>query len=206
MNSIGRFLRATLVGGVLFVLPLVFVVHLIVQATRMTSAALAPLRPYMPAERLVGVLIEDALAILAVLLVFFAAGLFVGTRVGRRVSEGLEDKVLHQIPGFTYYKTLAQGIAGLDSRLKPALVRLDDSWVLAFAGSRHKSGLFPVYVPGSPTPASGTLCFVTEERIRRLDVPVTAVVSCLLKLGTGADRLLDRAFPEPLPDDRPAHP
>lgn len=195
MRSIGQFLRATLIGGVLFVLPLVFVVHLVIQATRMSAALLAPLRPYLPAERMAGVLLEDLLAILAVLALFFVAGLFVGTRVGRSVSERLEDKVLHQIPGFTYYKTLAQGIAGLDSELKPALVRLDDSWVLAFAGARHASGLYPVYLPGSPTPSTGSLCFVTEERIRRLEVPVTEVVSCLLKLGTGADRLLDHAFP-----------
>ncbi len=194
MQSIGRFLRATLIGGVVFVLPLIFVIHLVVQATRMSSALLAPVRPHLPSGRLAGVLIEDALAILAVLALFFVAGLFVGTRVGRTLSDRLEDKLLHQIPGFTYYKTLAQGIAGLDSQLKPALVQLDDSWVLAFAGSRHASGLYPVYVPGSPTPATGSLCFVTEERIRRLDVPVTTVVSCLVKLGAGADQLLDRAF------------
>jgi uncharacterized membrane protein len=201
MNSIRHFLRATLIGGVLFVLPLVFVIHLIIEATKMSAALLTPLQPYMPPDRIAGVLLQDALALLAVLVVFFVAGLFVGTKVGRRVSESLEDKVLHQIPGFTYYKTLAQGIVGLDSQLKPALVRLDDSWVLAFAGSRHRSGLYPVYVPGSPTPASGTLCFVTDERIRRLDVPVTKVVSCLLKLGVGADQLLDRAFLEESADE-----
>ena len=41
----------------------------------------------LPAEKMAGVVAADVLAILTIVLLCFLAGLFVGTRIGRRLSE-----------------------------------------------------------------------------------------------------------------------
>ena len=96
-------------------------------------------------------------------------------------------------PGFTFVKTIAQGLAGLQSgsELSVALARIEDAWMLSFVVERHPSGLFTGFVPSAPTPAAGSIYYLTEDRLKLLDVPVSAAIGCIMRLGTGSLELLD---------------
>jgi uncharacterized membrane protein len=97
------------------------------------------------------------------------------------------------VPGFTFFKTIAQGIAGLEveSELAVALARIEDAWVISFVVERHASGLFTVFVPSAPTPAAGSIYYLTADRLRMLNVPVSAAVACIMRLGVGSRDLLN---------------
>lgn len=196
MKAILKFVKATLVGGILFVVPLVVMVLLVREAIRLTSDALRPVADLIPAEKVVGVVLVDLLAGLAILALCFAAGLFVGTRPGRAVSDRLEQLVLRRVPGFTFLKNVTHGLAGLEkeTELKVALARIEEAWVIAFVVERHGNGLFTVFVPSAPTPAAGTIYILTEDRIKLLDVPVLAAVACIMQLGVGSRELVEGAF------------
>jgi len=45
-------------------------------------------------------------------------------------------------------------------------------------------------VPSAPTPAVGTIYYLTEDRVRRLDVPVQAAAKLIMRLGVGSAELL----------------
>src|SRR4051794_20323311 len=121
----------------------------------------------------------------------FMAGLFVGTHPGRRVRDGLEERVLRHVPGFMFVKSLTHGFAGLreETGLSVALARFDDAWVLAFVVERHANGLCTVFVPSAPTPAAGSIYFMAEDRIKPLDVPVLSAMACIMRLGVGSREL-----------------
>jgi uncharacterized membrane protein len=72
-----------------------------------------------------------------------------------------------------------------------ALARIEDAWVLSFVVERHPSGLFTVFVPSAPTPAAGSIYYLTAERLKLLDVPVSTAVGCIMRLGIGSHELLD---------------
>jgi uncharacterized membrane protein len=76
-----------------------------------------------------------------------------------------------------------------------ALARMDDGLLLAFVIEQHKSGLLTVFIPSAPTPAAGTVYYMTEDRIQRLDVSVAAAVGCIMRLGVGSGELLDKVLP-----------
>lgn len=195
MRAIGRFFKATFVGGLLFVVPLVLIALLVREAYRFTAEALRPVAELMPAEKVMGVVVADLLAVAAVVALCFALGLFVGTRAGRAVSDRLERLVLQRVPGFTLVKSVTRGLAGLETGagLSAALARFDDGWVLAFVIERHADGLVTIFVPSAPTPAAGSIWFVTADRVKALDVPVMEAVACIMRLGVGARELLEGA-------------
>lgn len=80
-----------------------------------------------------------------------------------------------------------------DHEVKVALANLDYAWVIAFIVEEQANGLLTVFVPSAPTPTAGSLYFLREEQLRRVDVPMSEAIHCLMQLGVGARSLLARA-------------
>ena len=58
------------------------------------------------------------------------AGLAIRTRTGGRLNAQLEQVILRRVPGFTFVKTIAQGLTGLESGFERsvALARIEDAY------------------------------------------------------------------------------
>lgn len=190
-----QFLKSTLVGGLLFVLPLLVVLLVVRHSVKLLAEALQPVAELLPARQFAGIVAADLLALAAVVFLCFAAGFFVGTGIGRRMNDRLEQIVLRKVPGYTLLKGAAHGLAGLESKseLVVALARIEEAWVLAFIVERHGDGLSTVFVPSAPTPAAGSIYYLTEDRLRRIDVPVAEAMACVMRLGVGSREMLARA-------------
>lgn len=183
----------------MFVLPVFVVLVVIRQALQITADVLRPIAHLMPTEKVVGLVVVDLLAIAAIVVLCFLAGLLVGTRLGRRISNRLEHLILRKVPGYTLFKGAAYGLAGLEakSELSVALARIEDAWMLAFVVERHASGLFTVFVPSAPTPAAGSIYYLPADRVKLLDVPVADAMACVMRLGIGSRELLEHVSLEP---------
>ena len=83
MRHVGRFLLVTLVQGILFLVPLVLVAVLAREGYQMLRRLSQPVARLLPDDRFFGVLAEDLVSIVAIIVLFLIAGLFVGTRPGR---------------------------------------------------------------------------------------------------------------------------
>jgi len=83
---------------------------------------------------------------------------------------------LGKIPGYT----LLRGIVGdpenlsENAKLKVALANIDDAWLLSFIVEELPDGMLAVFVPSAPTPTAGNVYLMTEQQVKRLDVPVAA--------------------------------
>jgi uncharacterized membrane protein len=51
-----------------------------------------------------------------------------------------------------------------------------------------------VFVPSAPTPA-GSIDDLTEDGVKPLDVPVSAALGCIMRLGVGSHEPFDRRPP-----------
>jgi uncharacterized membrane protein len=204
MKAIIEFVKTTLVGGFLFLVPVVLVFVLVGKALQLTGEVLAPVSRLVPVEAVAGIVVLDLLAVTAVIGLCFAVGLFVRTRAGSALGDRLEHAVLGRVPGFALVKSITRGMVGLESgsEVSVALARIEDAWVLSFVLEQHASGLFTVFVPSAPTPAVGSIYYLTEDRLRRLDIPVSEAVACIMRLGVGSRDLLERQ--RQLPDEQSA--
>jgi uncharacterized membrane protein len=187
------FVKTTLVGGFLFLIPLGVAIFVLGKVLDAAAKLAQPVAKLFPVERLVGVALEELVAILALLLLAFLAGLLAQTEFGTRMNERIEQLILRKMPGYTLLKSVARGATNIggDSDLKVALANIDDAWLLSFIVEQHADGMLTVFVPSAPTPTAGNVYFMTEQQVRRIDVPVAAAVKCIMQLGVGSRRLLE---------------
>jgi uncharacterized membrane protein len=132
------------------------------------------------------------------IIVSFVLGLLALTRPARATVSWLEGAILSKIPGYTLLKGAGESFLGQERgvRYPLILVRTRESWQFGFLVERLEDGHVAVYLPGAPNPLSGSVMFMSPERIRPCDVPVAAALRCLREMGGGSHALL-RELPKP---------
>ncbi len=193
MRPLARIVSTTVIGGVLFLMPLLVVLWLGKQAVALTQRALTPVAHLFTGD-LLGVALIDVAVLLAIVAACFVAGLVARTAMGQDLNQRLERVVLGRIPGFTLVKSAAQGLMGLQTGtdVQSALAMVEDAWVPAFVMEHHANGIMTVFVPSVPTPAAGTVYMLGPERVRILEhVPVTSMVSVVMRLGVGLREVVE---------------
>jgi uncharacterized membrane protein len=194
MRYVGRLLLVTLVRGILFLVPVILIAVLAREGYQMLRRISQPIARLLPQEHIFGILAEDLISIVALVLVFLIAGVFVGTRPGRLVSDRLERTVLYRVPGYLLVRGAVGNFPGLNSETppEPAMVETDDGWAFALIVERQPPGFCTVFLPDAPTPTSGAVRIVEVRRVRPLDAPMLNLLACLTRSGTGAGALAGR--------------
>ncbi len=190
-------LKTTLVGGLVFLLPLIVILALLGKALALVVKAAAPIAAAIPAERIGGVAIGTAVGILLLLAICYGAGLLARAAVGRVWSASFEDKLHAIYPRYTVIKGMTQGLRGAagHGELKPVLVRFDDRQAIGYEVERTADGRAVVFLPGAPDPWSGKLAIVAPERVEAIAATVKQVNTSLTGIGKGMAGLLDAKLP-----------
>ncbi len=157
VRHFSRLLLVTLVQGVLFLVPIVIVTVLAREGYQMLRRLARPVARLLPGDRVLGFLAEDLISVVAIALVFPIAGLFVGTRPGRLLSERLERSVLYRVPGYLLVRGAVGSFPGLsgETRPEPSLVETDDGWAFALLVERGPRGSARSSCPTRPRPRAG---------------------------------------------------
>jgi uncharacterized membrane protein len=184
MKTLADFLRMTLVGSLLVVLPLWVSVLLLIKAVKSALLVLHPLAKLLP-QRLVH---PDMVALCLLILICFAVGLLIRTRLGHSFGDWLEKHFLGRIPGFSIVHGMIRQLAGAkdEQSFQPALVEIEEALVPAFIIEKHADGQFTVFVSSSPTPMAGAIYILQPERVHPVDVPLRKAMVCVAKWGSGA--------------------
>jgi uncharacterized membrane protein len=200
MKRFGQFLLATLVRGVLFLLPFALVGVLLRETHRALLTVTRPLAAWLAVRPLFGVLPEDLLAVVLITLAFLIAGLFVGTRSGRALSDRMERLVLYRLPGYLLVRGVVGGVPGLQlgSDFAPVLVHTSEGWSLGLLVERLPQGWCTVFIPDAPAPTKGKVVVVEASRVRPLQASVLSLTSCLTRSGVGAAALALAALSTPV--------
>ena len=183
MKTLTDFIRMTLVGGLLVVLPLWVSVLLLVKAIKSALVVLHPLAKLLP-QTLVH---PNVVAFCLLVLICFAVGLLIRTRLGQLFGDWLEKHLLGRIPGFSIVHGMIRQLAGAkdEQSFQPALVELEEALVPAFIIEKHADGQFTVFVSSSPTPMAGAIYILQPERVHPVDMPLRKAMVCVTKWGSG---------------------
>lgn len=189
MKGVLDFIKTSVLGGLLVLLPAYLSVILMLRVVASALALIAPLTAHLPG----GPHIAQVLAIVLVIAVSFLIGLVVRTQLGKRANEFVEQRLLDRIPGYTTLRSLTrrfsgEGVEGADFAV--ALVEIEEALVPAFLVEEHPDGSFTVFVPSVPTPAAGSVYILSHERVHRVAVPFASAVKCITRWGAGSGELL----------------
>lgn len=186
MRSVGEFIKTTLLGGLVVLLPVYLAVLLLMHGAQLVLKLLGPLINALSSDYRIPI------AMLIVLAVCFLIGLVVRTRLGRSAAEVVERNVLDRIPGYTLLRDISHRLGGRDdaTSFAVALIEIEEALTPAFIVEEHADGRCTVFVPSVPTPAAGALYILTPERVHRVDVPFATAIGCITRWGTGTSALL----------------
>jgi len=189
MRNLLRFLRTTLVGGLLFLVPLVVLGVIVEKALRIAHRVSDPLASRLFTNARPSVLLASAAVVLA--LFCFLAGLLAMASPARRLIGWLEATLLAKIPGYLLLKATSQSALGRDgeSQYPVVLARIEDSWQFGFLVESLPDQHYAVYVPGAPNPMSGSVYFMSADRVRPSEIPIHVAMKCLRGLGAGSAAL-----------------
>ena len=190
MSGVIRSFRDTLVRGILWLVPVMLFGMLVAKAIGMLRQVVAPIAE--PLGTLGGVSAPALVAVLLLVVVCLLAGLIARTRGALGITNWLERTVLTRIPGYSYVKGMGESMAGVEGAIayQPVLARIEDAWQLGIIVETIEPGQYAVFVPGAPNPWSGSVYFMAEDRVRKLQMTFGQMQGCLKRLGIGSSTLL----------------
>lgn len=194
MRSVLNFLKTTLIGGLIIVLPVWVSVLLLLKSVGAAAVVVHPISEQLPEQARH----PQLLAIGLLLVACFGAGLLIRTAVGRRVQQVLEGSVLRRVPGYTVLRGMAEQLdkSHHGATFASALVEIEEALTPGFIVERHADGRFTVFIPSAPTPAVGSIYIIRGDRVHEVDVPLVKTAACVTKWGSGCAELLAK-LPSP---------
>ena len=181
-------MRTTVLGGLLFLVPLAVLAIVIGKAFQVSMLIASPIDKFIPVENIAGVAFVNLIAIALIVLVCYLAGLaakrgFLGSRMER-----LDGFLIDAIPGYAVAKGMIGSVAKEDdiaALLTPVFVNFDDYNQIAFE-IEHDDASSVLFLPGSPSTWSGSTVVVDRKRVRVLNIPTHQAVKLMRVLGRGS--------------------
>src|SRR5262245_22776569 len=157
MKRVFQFLRMTLAGGILFLVPIIVVAVILGRALGLAQHIVDPLATHIPIDSVVGLRTPKILAVLAIIAFCFLAGFFARTLFARRIVGWLDSAILSNLPGYEFFRGVGESVLGVEQHAthQVVLARFDDNWQIGFLLDRLDNGLVAVYIPSAPNPHSG---------------------------------------------------
>jgi uncharacterized membrane protein len=200
MKRIGEFLKATIVGGLFVLLPVVLLYLILAEVMQLAVALATPIADLFPKGTFDKVASPTLVAILLIVGVSFLFGLLMLAAPGRAFGTWIERRVLLPLPGYRVIKSLTRSLGNVDGAesFKPALLRSDDgSREIIYVIEDHGDGQSMVMIPWTPTAMAGNLKIVDGSRIESLDASLADVTKVLGHWGVGTHDLLSNRKPTP---------
>ena len=195
-----KFIRTTVIGGLLFILPLILIIVLIEKAIHLLQGPVQKLLPMFSGFDVAGVTLISLATLLGLILLCFLAGLVARTAIASRALASVEDKVLGNLPGYQLFKDISTRVAGMDNdgNTQVGMIAEGDGWrlclVLEAAGD-----WVTIYMPDGG-PAGGTageVRLVPASQVVVTDVSWLPLVASLRRGGRGALDMLAPWLPKP---------
>ena len=195
MNSLKLFIRTTLLGGTLVVLPIVILILVFNWLYEFIADKLRPITNIILETAKMQEFGAAALALAIILILFFLVGLIIRTNIGRVFFEFFENKTLSKLPLYKIIKETTIQLMGSNRTLfkNVALVRLfgNDTQITAFVTEKYDDGSCTVFVPSGPIPSAGFIYHVNKENVKIINYPVHKAMKTIFSLGAGSKELLN---------------
>ncbi len=148
-----HFIKTTVIGGLVFLVPVVVFIVVLAKAAGLMMMVAEPMAAWVPIDAVGGVALANIIAVVAVMLICFIAGLVARAAFLRAIVGSLESKVLSKIPGYEIIKGMLSGLEEDDARkFIPALAAFGDTARIGLEIERLDDGRVVVMVATPPDP------------------------------------------------------
>ncbi len=194
MRQLREFVKSTLIGGVLVLLPVAIFAFVLAWVFNAVHRVIGPLTKWVTPESTFQIVLADVLVVLVLVCVCFLVGAVVRTRLGTWLYLLIETNLLRRTPGYSMIKeTVSQFLGKKKSPFSSvALARVfgNDTLVSVFITDTHDDGSYTVFMPTGPNPTSGNIYHLRRENVFPVDVSVENAMRSIISCGAGSSLLI----------------
>ncbi len=195
MEKLNNFLKTSLLGGVVVILPVAILASVSAWVFQLISGFIAPLTRLLIKDSQLNVFAADVVVIVLIVAACFSVGVLVRTRLGGFLYRQLETRILKLAPGYSMIKQTVMQLFGnrKDSPFSSvAVARIfgNETRVTAFITDTHTDGSYTLFVPTGPNPTSGLIYHVEGKYVQPVDVSVQDAMRSIISCGAGSAKLL----------------
>ena len=186
MKPLLLFIKATLSGGILVMLPVVLVIIIAARAFQILQKLSTPLAARLPDVLVLGLDGSRLLTLFFAILICFVTGLLVRSQgIRSRVSK-LEDFLTLYVPGYSMLKSVAADSLGqvMDGRLTPVLIEDDGAFNIGFL-IEENGPWSTVFLPEAPRHDSGEVKIIASVHVKKIDMPAHLATRSIKNYGKG---------------------
>jgi len=196
------FLRKSLFGGIVVLLPLVILAWIAKSAFFFVTDMIQPMTDYVINHYQFPELAADVLVVVLIFVGCFAVGTIVSTGLGKWVHGHFDQYLVKLAPGYKLIREIVSQFFG-DSDSSPfsngqvARVRLFGeqcpTTVTAIVTSTHQDGTMTIFMPTGPNPTSGNIYHVPDNLVQLCpDITVEDMMKSIIACGAGSGKLFDK--------------
>ena len=190
MKQLLELIKTTAIGGLVLIVPLTVLVltagYLIRLLVRLNDWIITRLPFDAPASVIL------TFAAVCLLFLCLLAGVLVKTQLGSSWAEKLDAFLVGKVPVYGLIQSMTKRFSDNNiMELSPAEVSLfgNDTRVIGFIMEQLPDNRLCVFVPHTPTLASGQLYTVAAEQVVAFDAPTKLVVDVVTSWGSGSQGL-----------------
>ena len=196
MNRIKTFIKTSIVGGLVVILPAALLFLIFKWLFNWVTDIIQPLTDLVLARGQFQEFVADAIVIGIILAICFVVGTVIKTKVGRFIQENLENRILKIAPGYPTIKSIVMQFIG--KKKSPfssvALVRPfeNETLMTAFITETHDDNWYTVFVPTGPNPTTGFIFHLKGTYVHAVNVAVEEALRTVISCGAGSTNLIQR--------------
>jgi uncharacterized membrane protein len=195
MGKLKRFLKTSLLGGVVVILPVAILAAVTTWLFKLVTGLIEPLTRLLIQDSQFNVYAAQVLVVVLIILACFSVGVLVRTRLGAFVYRLIETRILRLAPGYSMIKDTVLQIFGNRSdspfsQVAIARVFGNDTRVTAFVTDTHADGSYTLFVPTGPNPTSGLIYHLDGKYVQPVNIPVQDAMRSIISCGAGSARLM----------------
>lgn len=187
-------LRTTVVGGIIFLVPIVFILFILGKAYGIALKIATPISKLIPIESFAGVALANILAALAVIAVCYVAGLVARSNLISTKVKKVDDFLTRAVP--TYHFTKKGFIDSVGNK------SFEDDWKVVWIGdpvgkralgfeiARLPNGDVLIFQPNTPNTTTGFVWSVPAHHVELIDIAPRDLSKHLQSYGIGLPKAI----------------
>ena len=197
MGGLKRFLKTSLLGGVVVILPVAILVSVMLWVFDLVTGLIEPLTRLLIKDSQLNEYAAEIIVIILILTSCFFVGVLVRTRLGDFFYQLIEKRILKFMPGYSMVKETVLQVFGSKQESpfsSVAMVQVfgNETLMTGFITDKHDDGSFTVFVPTGPNPTSGLIYHLEGRFVHPVDMPVQDAMRSIISCGAGSAKLMKK--------------
>lgn len=195
MLRLKHFLKTSLLGGLVVILPVAILVSVSVWIFDLITGWIQPITRLVIKDTEANEFIAESFVIVLILTTCFFVGVLVRTRLGGFFYRLIETHILRLAPGYSMIKETVLQLFGSSkdspfSSVALAQIFCNSTLATCFVTDTHEDGSYTVFVPTGPNPTSGLIYHLEGKHVHPVDIPVQDAMRTIISCGAGSEKLM----------------